>query len=204
MDIIGRGEGIPPVNPEAMTAYLRQTLGDTIVPSFMPPASRIEVQFDIRGSEVAYGTDIEATVAVVNRGAEPLVITESGLFTGRLRVDARIRGDIQREIPHLLSETIRTALAVPPGRSLSTSLRLSTGSLRQVLLDYPQANLEIQFRLYLDPVITPDGSVRNRIAEMEPFTVTVRRPKVDVTAAYVRSRLDSLSSGVEAQKVRTS
>ncbi len=195
---------IPPVNPEAMTAYLRQYLGDTLIPSFLPPASRLEVQFDIRGNEVAYGADIEATVAVVNRGAEPLVVTESGLFTGRIRVDARISGDLQREVPNLISETIRTALTVQPGRSLSTSLRLSTGSLRQVLLDYPQANLEIQFRLYLDPVTTSEGSVRSRIAALEPVTVTVRRPKVDVTAAYVRSRLDSLSSGVEAQKVRTS
>ncbi len=195
---------VPPVNAEAMTAYLRQILGDTIVPSFTPPANRLEVQFDIRGNEVAYGADIDASVAIVNRGAEPLVVTQSGLFSGRIRVDARIGGDIQREIPNLLSETIRTALTVPPGRSLSTSLRLSTGSLRQLLLDYPQANLEIQFRLYLDPVMTPDGSVRNRITELEPVTVAVRRPKVDVTAAYVRGRLDSLSSGAEAQKVRTS
>lgn len=197
-------EYIPPVDPTAMTTYLHQNLGATLVPSFVPPARRLEVQFNAQGSEFAYGTDIEANVAIVNRSGEPLVVTENGLFTGRIRVDARIGGDIQREFPNLLNETIRTALTVPPGRSLSTSVRLSTGSLRQVLLAYPQANLEIQFRLYLDPVTTPQGQVRNRIADLEPVTIAVRRPKIDVTAAYVRSRLSSLSSGIEAQKVRTS
>ncbi len=197
-------EYIPPVDPVAMTTYLRQSLGQTIIPAFLPPAKRLEVQFGARGSELAYGADIDATVTIVNRGAEPLVVTENGLCTGRIRVDARVGGDIQREIPNLVVETVRTSLTVQPGRSLSASVRLSTGVLRWILLDYPQANLEIQFTLYLDPVTTPEGLVRNGIADLEPVTIAVRRPKVDVTAAYVRSRVDSLSSEQEAQKVRTS
>jgi len=195
---------VPPVDPAAMTTYLHQSLGQTLIPAFLPPAKRFEVQFGARGSELAYGADIDATVTITNRGAEPLVVTENGLFAGRIRVDARVGGDIQREIPNLVVETIRTALTVQPGRSLSTSVRLSTGLLRRILLDYPQANLEIQFTLYLDPVTTPEGLIRNGIADLEPVTIVVRRPKVDVTAAYVRSRVDSLSSEQEAQKVRTS
>ncbi|NLZ06154.1 MAG: hypothetical protein GXY19_13375 [Phycisphaerae bacterium] len=195
---------VPPVDPAAMTTYLHQSLGQTLIPAFLPPAKRFEVQFGARGSELAYGADIDATVTITNRGAEPLVVTENGLFAGRIRVDARVGGDIQREISNLVVETIRTALTVQPGRSLSTSVRLSTGLLRRILLDYPQANLEIQFTLYLDPVTTPEGLIRNGIADLEPVTIVVRRPKVDVTAAYVRSRVDSLSSEQEAQKVRTS
>ncbi len=195
---------VPPVDPAGMTTYLHQNLGQTLIPAFLPPAKRFEVQFGARGSELAYGGDIDATVTITNRGVEPLVVTENGLFAGRIRVDARVGGDIQREIPNLVVETIRTALTVQPGRSLSTSVRLSTGLLRRILLDYPQANLEIQFTLYLDPVTTPEGLIRNGIADLEPVTIVVRRPKVDVTAAYVRSRVDSLSSEQEAQKVRTS
>jgi len=197
-------EYIPPVDPVAMTTYLHQSIGQTIVPPFLPPAKRLEVQFAARGSEFIYGTDIDATVAIVNRGAEPLVVTENGLFTGRIRIDAHVGGDIQREIPNLLTQTVRTALTVQTGRSLSMSLRLSTGPLRQILLDYPQANIEIQFTLYLDPVTMPDGLIRNGIADIEPVTIAVKRPKLDVTAAYVRSRVESLSSEQEAQKVRTS
>ena len=47
------------------------------------------MQFDIAGSEFAYGTPIEATVAVVNQGVEPLVISQDGLFTGHIRIDTR-------------------------------------------------------------------------------------------------------------------
>lgn len=195
---------VPPVDLTAMMAYLHQNLGTTLVPSFMPPARRLGVQFNVQGSEFTYGTEIEAGVAIVNNGSEPLVITETGLFTGRIRVDARVTGDIQRQFPNLVFKTIRTALTVAPGRSLNTTVRLSSGALRRLLLDYPQANLDIQFTLYLDPTVTPDGQVGSRIADIEPVTISARRPKIDVTAAYIRSRMDSLSAGQEAQKVRTS
>lgn len=198
------GRYVPPVDPVAMTTYLQQNIGQTVVPSFLPPAGRIEAQFNVHGSELSYGTDIEATVAIVNKGVEPLVVTENGLFTGRIRVDARIGGDIQRQIPALVSQAIRTALTVPPGRNLSASVPLSVGALQQILLAYPQANLDVEFTLYLDPVTTPEGQVRSGIAGLEPMTISVRRPKIDVTAAYVRSRMDCLSSGLEAQKIRTS
>ena len=93
---------------------------------------------------------------------------------------------------------------MPPGRSLSASVRLSCGALRRILMEHPQANLDIEFTLYIDPITTSDGQVRNQIPGLDPVTVSVRRPKIDVTAAYVHSRMDSLASGVEAQKIRTS
>lgn len=198
------GRYVPPVDPVAMTTYLQQNIGQTVVPSFLPPAGRIEAQFNVHGSELSYGTDIEATVAIVNKGVEPLVVTEHGLFTGQIRVDARVGGDIQRQIPALVAQAIRTALTVPPGRSLNASVRLSVGALQRILLEHPQANLDIEFTLYLDPVTAPDGRVRGNIGGLEPVTLLVRRPKIDVTAAYVRSRIDSLSSGLETQKIRTS
>ena len=203
LDAMG-GRYVPPVDPVAMTTYLHQNIGQPLVPSFLPPARRLEVQFNVHGGELSYGTEIEAAVAIVNRGPEPLVVTENGLFAGQLRVDARVGGDVQRQIPNLLSQTIRTALTVPPGRSLSASMRLSGGPLRRILLEHPQANLDIEFTLYIDPITTPDGQVRNQIAGLDPVTVSVRRPKIDVTAAYVHSRMDSLASGLEAQKIRTS
>lgn len=195
---------VPPVDPVAMTTHLHQNLGRPLVPSFLPPASRLQVQFSVHGREFSYGTDIEATVAIVNRGREPLVVTENGLFTGRIRVDARLSGDIQREIPNLLSQTIRTDLMVRPERSLSTSLRLSRGTLQRILQEHPQANLDIEFILFIDPVATSEGQIRNRITALEPVTVSIHRPKIDVTATYVHTRMDSLVSGLEAQKIRTS
>jgi len=142
-------------------------------------------------------------VAIVNRSPEPLVVTPDSLFRGGLRVSARVTGDIKKEIPNLVSRTIRTDLTVPPGRSLVHLLRLSTGELRRLLLGYPQASLEIQLTLYLDPVMTESGDVSNRLVDVKPVTITVTRPRVEVAASYVRNRFNAISSGQEGQKIQT-
>jgi len=118
-------------------------------------------------------------------------------------VSARVAGDIKREIPNLLSETIRTDLAVGTGRSLVHRLRLSTGELRDILLTYPQANLEIQFTLYLDPVATEAGGLSNRLVDLKPVTITFKRPRVQITGDYVRNRFSAIASAPEAQRVQT-
>ncbi|MBN2132502.1 MAG: hypothetical protein JW741_23575 [Sedimentisphaerales bacterium] len=198
-------QGVPyvaPVDPAVLRKYLSESLGRTVVPAFTPPHEMIDVQCTLRGSEFPYGTDIAGTVAIRNRGSEPLVLTDGGLFRGRIRVDARISGDIQREIPEVLSQTIRTALTVPPGHSVVSPLRLSTGPLRQILMTYPQASLEIEFVLYLDPVTTEDGVVSNRLVDLQPAVVAVTRPGVELTAGFVRTRFNSISSGQPGHKVR--
>jgi len=193
----------PPVDARAVISYLANDLQQTVIPQFAPPGQRLELQMDVRGGEFAYGTPIEGTVAVLNKALEPLVVTENGLFTGRIRVDVRVSGDLQQEISELVSQTIRTSLVVPSGRSAAATVRFSTGKLRQVLLDHPQASLDLEFTLYVDPVTSADGSVHNRLAELEPVTVTVRRPGLDLSGQYVRNRFKSLASGQNAQKLRT-
>jgi len=197
-----RSPYVPPVDPVALKTYLSESVGRTIVPAFTPPNEMIDVQFSLRGNEFAYGANISGTVAIRNQGSEPLVLTEGGLFRGRVRVDARISGDIQREIPGVLSQTIRTALTVPPGRSVVSPLRLSTGPLHQLLMTYPQASLEIEFVLYLDPVTAENGAVSNRLVDLKPAVAAVTRPGVQLTAGFVRTRFNSISSGQPGHKVR--
>ncbi|UCD51097.1 MAG: hypothetical protein JSW27_00395 [Phycisphaerales bacterium] len=197
------GEYRPPVDARAVIGYLANDLQQTVVPQFVRPQEQLELQFDVRGSEFAYGAAIEGAVAVLNQGPEPLVITENGLFTGRLRVDVRVSGDLEQNIPELVSQTTRTSLVVPAGRSAAAAVRLSTGRLRQLLLDHPQASLDLEFTLYIDPVVSDKGAVRNRLAEVEPVTVKVRRPGLDLNAQYVRNRFNSIASGQQKQKLLT-
>ncbi len=170
-------EYVPPIDPGALLTFLTERLGRTIAPQFVPPDKMIEVQFSIRGNEFSYGNELEGTITVANKGSEPLVVTPDGLFRGNMRISAQIAGDIKKEIPRLVSQTIRTELAVPPGRSLVHPVRLSTGELRRVLMTYPQASLEIRFTLYLDPVEAGDGSISNRLVDIKPVTVSVTRPR---------------------------
>ncbi len=197
------GAYTPPVDPRMLRDVLRENLGDALVPRFLPPAQMLEAQFSTRGSEFSYGDEIEALVAVSNRGVEPLVITDSSLFRGDIRVDAHVSGDLRADIRELVSETIRTDLTVPAGRSLTRSLRLSTGRLGRMLQSHPQATLKIELKLYLDPVTAEDGSIRSRLLDLEPLTVSLTRPGLDLTASYVRNRLNAVSTGQPAQKLRT-
>jgi len=194
---------ICPVDTQALTGFLTESLGKAVIPQFLPPDRLIQVQFNIRGSEFVYGSEIEGTVSVANQGSEPLVITGDSLFRGGIRIDARVSGDLKRELPAVVSRTVHTELTVLPQKSLVIPVRLSSGALRQLLQGYPQASLDIEFTLYLDPVVVGNGSVSNRLVDIKPVTVSIKRPRIDLTASYVRSRFNSISSGQQGQKIVT-
>lgn len=197
------GEYRPPIDGDALLTYLTQNLGKAVIPQFISPDRVIEVQFSIRGTDFSYGNELEGVIAIGNRGAEPLVITADSMFQGNLRVSARVSGGITEELPDLVSQTVRTDLAVPPGRSLVHSVRLSTGRLREILETHPQASLDIEFTLYLDPVATPGGAVSNRLVDVKPVTISIKRPAADITASHVRGRFNTLSSAQQGQKIQT-
>ena len=197
------GQYVPPVDLNALMAFLVENFGRAVAPQFVPPDKMIEVQFSVRGNEFSYGNELDGAIALVNKAAEPLVVTQDSLFQGNIRISAQVSGDMKEAIPNLVSETVRTDLTVPPGKSLVRLVRLSTNELRRVLLTYPQASLEIQFTLYLDPVVTANGSISNRLVDVKPVTVSVARPRVEITASYVRDRFNSISSGQEGQKIGT-
>jgi hypothetical protein len=92
---------------------------------------------------------------------------------------------------------------VPPGRSLVCMERLSIGELRNVLLTCPQAALDIEFTLYLDPVVTDTGQISNRLVDVQPVTISIKRPPVEVTGEYIRTRFNAIASGRESQKLQT-
>ena len=195
---------VPAVDTKALTDFLTQRFGNAVVPRFLPPDQMMDVQLSVRGTDFSYGNELDGAIAIVNKSPEPLIVTENSLFQGNIRVSARVSGDLQREIPNLVSETVRTNLAVPPGRSLVHMLRLSTGELRDILLTHPQANLEIQLTLYLDPVATDTGEVCNRLVDVKPITITLKRPRVQLTRDLVQSRLSAIPPAVpEAQRIQT-
>jgi tetratricopeptide (TPR) repeat protein len=197
------GEKYTGPDSATLMALLTRSFGQMVVPRFAAPGTVIDAQLRLQGAEFTYGQDVEATVAILNEGQEPLVIGDNSLFTGHIRVDARVSGDLTQSFPNLVSRTVRTQMEVPAGGSVTTSVWLSTGPLRRLLLDHPQASLQLEFTLYLDPVQTDSGAVRCKLADIEPIVVTVKRPAVEITAGYVRSRFNAISSGLDAQKIAT-
>ncbi len=196
----------PPIDPNAVLTTLENVFGRTLVPVFTPPEKIFSVQFNIRGNEFPYGSEFGGNVTIINNSAEPFVISDEALFKGNIRIDADVSGDLNRTIPNLVSIKIRTALLIEPGRSILIPLRLITGELRKTLLTYPQASLDIEFTLYLDPVTTSlqkEGKITNRLTYLEPIRVRIKRPGIALTGQYIRSRFNLISKGSVGQKIKT-
>ncbi|MEK7995246.1 MAG: hypothetical protein AAB403_15690, partial [Planctomycetota bacterium] len=194
---------IPPVDPEAVLASMARVFGDALVPAFTAPEQAISARLDLRGDTFPYGSEFTGIVAIANNSSEPLVISDDGLFKGNIRIDAKISGDLDVNIPSLVFASTRTAFLGEPGRSILIPVRLMSGQLRKTLLTHPQASLDIEFTLYLDPVVTKDGGIANRLTRVKPAVVRVKRPGIELTAKYLRQQFNSISQPGQGQKIET-
>jgi len=199
------GEYMPAFDPDIILTAMIGSFRDSIVPEFTRPEDIISVQFSIRGGEFAYGNEFDGTMTIANNSSQYLVVSETALFTGHIRVDANVTGDINKKIPNLISRKIRPALPIKPGSSILVPLRLFTGELRSLLLTHPQASLDIEFTAFIDPVsdaLNGQG-VTNKLSSIEPARAAIKRPGVKLTSNYLQNRLNSLARGRQGQKIKT-
>ena len=183
----------PPIDPNAILNMLEKVFNQTLVPVFSNPESMFSAQLNIRGDEFPFGSEFNGDVEIVNNSAEPLVISDNSLFMGNIRIDAVISGDLNRKIPNLVSAKMRTFLFIKPGHKIHFPVRLFTGELRKMLLTYPQASVDIDFTVYLDPVITNQGNITNRLTNIQPASVVIKRLGVKLTGRYLRKCFDLIS-----------
>ena len=196
-------EYVQPAETNTVLAALESVFGRTLVPVFTPPERMITAQLQIQGSVFPYGSEINGAVAITNHSSEPLVISDYSLFKGHIRVDAVISGDLSKNIPNLVLTRVRGAFLIEPGRSILVPLRLITGELRKMLLTYPQASLDIEFTLYIDPVVTNDGKVANRLVYIQPSRMSIKRPGIELAGKYLRNEFNSISTAPVDQKIKT-
>jgi len=197
------GAYIPSADPDVVRNMLEQAFGETFTPVFAPLEQMISVQFNMRGNKFPYGSEFGAVVAVMNDSPETFVVSDDGLFRGNIRVDADVSGDLSIKIPKLVSMKVRSSYFIEPGKSILIPVKLVTGKLRRLLLTYPQASLDIEFTLYIDPVVSASGQVRNRLAMIEPTKLLVRRPRIELNSKYLRNRFNLISKGQQGQKIKT-
>lgn len=192
----------PPIDPDAVLNMLEKVFEQTLVPVFTPAENMFSAQLNIRGDEFPFGSEFNGNVEITNNSAEPLVISDDALFKGNIRIDAEISGDLNRKIPNLFSAKIRTALFIEPGRSILIPVRLLTGKFREMLSTYPQATLTIDFTLYLDPIATNQGNITNRLTNLQPTRLQIKRPGVKLTSQYLRSRFNLISKENINEKIK--
>jgi len=194
------GEYLPPVDTDLILATLANTFQRNLVPEFVTPEQIISVQLNTRGTKFTYGTEFGGTLAITNLSSEPLVISDASFFTGRIRIDALVTGDLSTKIDNLVSLRIRPASPIAPASSFFIPLRLTTGQLRKILLTHPQASFDIEFKVFLDPVIDQYGQITNNLTGFEPATLVITRQKLELTGKYLKNRFSSLKQGKQGQK----
>jgi tetratricopeptide (TPR) repeat protein len=193
------GQYISGIDADLTIQMLQEELNTSVVPQFITPENIISVSINMRGSKFTYGTPLDGYVVITNNSSEQLIISDNSLFKGNIRVDATITGDINFNIPNLITKRVVPSLP----RNLLIPIQLFTGQLRNILKTYPQASLEIELTAYIDPVIEVDGTVSNNIKQIIPASVTFLRPRIDLTRKYLQNRLDTMATGRQGQKNQT-
>jgi len=195
-------EYVPASDPGVILAAVGNNSEYKLVPEFRPPSEAVAVELNLRGTKFSYASELDGTIAITNKSSQPIIITDNSLIRGDIRIDARITGDLQAEIPRLFSRTLRPSSPVKPGGSYLVPVRLLRGRLRRILMSSPQASLQIEFTAVLEPVVGGDGTVSSALG-IVAARVQVSRPGVEINTKFLQNRLDSLSKGRQGQKIRT-
>jgi hypothetical protein len=190
---------VPAMDLDLALSALESSFGENIVPVFRKPDEIFDAQLRIRGDKFAYGSDFRSSVIITNKSSEPIIISEKGLLSGNIRIDAKVGGDLSESIPELVSIQIQPSQPLDPGSTLIVPVTLRTGRLKELLKQHPQASLELEFTLYLDSVTLKDGTIANRLEDIPPATVSIERPGVNLTAPFLRSQLSSLKRRLQSQ-----
>ena len=197
-----KSEYIPIYDTNAITVAFKQSVGEQIIPQFLNPNRMLSFQLNVRGNRFAYGSDFMGVITITNNWFEPVIISEDGFCKGRILIDADVTGDISRRYEKIVLTTTRPSQPIEPGRSVTVPVRLYAGPLKQLLLNHPQASLNVRFTAYLDPVTTPDGNMVSTIPGMMPVTVDIERPRTEITQGYLQNRFNSLTQDKQGPKIK--
>ena len=194
---------IAPIDTDTLMKGLRGMFEEKLIPTFLSPDKILSVHLNLRGSKFSFGSDFGGAVSITNGSGEPLVVTDDSLFKGNIRIDAEISGDLSEKIPELINIRYQPSMLIEPGNSMLVPVRLISGELKQVLNKHPQASVDIEFTVYIDPVTAGDGSVTNRLADIKPPKLTVKRTGLQISSKFLQTRFNSLVNGRQGQKIST-
>jgi hypothetical protein len=131
-----------------------------------------------------------------------MTVCPDALFKGNVRVDARVSGDLSEQIDNLIVKTVRPSHEIKHGDALFIPLQLVTGKLKSIMESHPQAELNLEVTVYLDPRIDPNGQIQNFYG-IKPAKAILRLRKLDLNTQYLQQRLDALKKGHPGQKIKS-
>ncbi len=196
-------EYISPVASSEILNYLKSEFGEEITGKMVPMSQLLRAKLSMSGSEYMYGSDLPVSVVIENIGQRNLIISDTSLFKGFIRIDARVGGDIRQSIPALVEAQIRPGRMIRPGQHAALSVNLMQGQLRTLLRTHPQASVEIELTLRLDPPQEGAEVLETDLTHLAPVRQTIRRRGVELTRDFLMQRLDGVARGQGGQKYRS-
>lgn len=194
---------LSPIASSEILNYLKTEFGGELIGTLMPMSEMIKAKLSMSGSDYMYGSDLQASAIIENTGTRNLIISETSLFRGVIRIDAQVRGDIRKSFPALIEAEIRPGRMIRPGQHVALPVNLMQGPLRTLLRTHPQASLEIDLTLQLDPPQEGEGGIEFDGLRLAPVRQTIRRRGVELTRDFLMQRLDGVARGKEGQKYRS-
>ena len=195
-------EYVPSVDPEAIITVLRSDFGPSFFSEFVVPEKMITATLQTGGSTFSYGSQIDAQLAIVNNYSEPMIVCPDGLFKGNVRVDVRISGDLTERIDNLIVKTVRASYEIKHGNALFVPLQFETGKLKRIMESHPQADLNLEVTVYVDPRVDPNGQIFNFYG-IKPAKEILKLRKLDLNDGYLQQRLDAIKKGHQGQKIKS-
>jgi len=196
-------EYISPIVSSEILNELKAEFGDQITGKMAPLSQLIRAKLSMSGSEYMYGSDLQASVVIENIGQRNLIISDTGLFKGLIRIDAQVNGDLRKSIPALIETQIRPGRMIRPGQHAAVSVNLMQGQLRTLLRTHPQASVEVELTLRLDPPQEGQEITGKDGLHLAPVSQTLRRRGIELTRDFLMQRLDGVARGKEGQKYRS-
>jgi len=102
----------------------------------------------------------------------------------------------------LVHRYLNQSPVLAPGRSNLVTECLNVGQLRQILQQHPQQTYQITFRMFLDPIINPDGTIVGRIAQLQPKPFTVIRKGFTPTRSRLSAQEQFITAGTTQQRIQ--
>ena len=181
----------------------KRNFGDDIVDEFITPEKLLSIRLKTGSGEFAYGRDLEADLIITNNTSQNIIIGPDSLFAGHVIVSVYIKGDINSKIEKFIDMQIRPGEPIEKNSAIIIPLKLSTGPLKEILITYPQAEFDIEVKVFLDPAIDEDGNILAEQSIIRPANINIKRDPVFITNKYLIRKLESISKGQQAQQIRS-
>ncbi|MFA6176807.1 MAG: hypothetical protein WC765_09545, partial [Phycisphaerae bacterium] len=97
--------------------------GQKFFSPFIEPEKMIKFEFKVQGTAFSYGSEIKGSLVVVNNSTEPMLVSPDAMVKGNIRIDARIAGDLNEQIPALITKKVRPSYEIRPGSALFIPVR---------------------------------------------------------------------------------